>query len=122
MTTEPSITIVTALIRPHMEEHVVRALHDLLPDFPGFVITEVRGQGRGRGVGGAYEANELELTYHRYLQLQLVCPSNVAEQIRDTVAKAAWTGHKGDGVIFTNAAESFARIRLVGKPNDAVSS
>lgn len=122
MTTEPSITIVTALIRPNMEERVVRALHDLLPDFPGFFIAEVHGQGRGRGIGGAYEPSEFELTYHHFLQLQLVCPSSLVDEIRNTVAKAAWTGHKGDGVIFTTAAESFVRIRLVGKPNDAVSS
>ena len=72
MSTESGMAIVTALIRPDMEGRVVRALHDL-PEFPGFFVTEVRGQGRGRGAGGAYTATEFDLTYHHFLQLQLVC-------------------------------------------------
>ena len=121
MNIESGMTIFTALIRPHMEGRVVRALHDL-PDFPGFFLTEVRGQGRGRGTGGAYKADEFELTYHRFLQLQLVCPSNLADQIRDVIANAAWTGRKGDGVIFTAPANSFVRVREIGEPTRAVSS
>ena len=50
MTDDAAMTLITALIRPHMEGHVVRALHDM-PDFPGFTFDEVRGQGRGRGQG-----------------------------------------------------------------------
>jgi len=38
MSTESGMTIVTALIRPHMEGRVVRALHDL-PEFPGVIFT-----------------------------------------------------------------------------------
>lgn len=51
MSIDGDMILVTALIRPHMEGHVVRALHEL-PDFPGFTLTDVRGQGRGRGQGG----------------------------------------------------------------------
>ena len=47
MRIEGDRTIITALIRPHMEGHVVQALHDL-PEFPGFFVTEARGQGRGK--------------------------------------------------------------------------
>lgn len=43
MSIDSSKTLITALIRPHMEGHVVRALHDL-PDFPGFTFDEVRGK------------------------------------------------------------------------------
>lgn len=117
MSTEPGMTIVTALIRPHMEGHVVQALHDL-PEFPGFFITEARGQGRGRGAGGAYQATEFDLTYHRFLQLQIVCSASAASQVCSAIAAAAWTGRKGDGVIFTGAAESFGRIRQIGRPTE----
>jgi nitrogen regulatory protein PII len=120
MTTESAMTIVTALVRPHMEGHVVQALHDL-PEFPGFFITEVRGQGRGRGAGGAYRAAEFDLTYHHFLQLQIVCRPSVAGQICNIIAAAAWTGHKGDGVIFTTDANAFMRIREVGGPKHEAS-
>ena len=111
------MTIVTALIRPSMEGRVVRALHDL-PDFPGFFIVEARGHGRGRGAGGAYVASEFDLTYHEYLQLQLVCGAGMADEICNTIAEAAWTGQKGDGVVFTNDAHSFVRIRDSGQPKE----
>jgi nitrogen regulatory protein PII len=114
MSTDGNMTIVTALIRPHKEGSVVRALHDLA-EFPGFSIVEARGQGRGRGAGGAYEATEFDLTYHRLLQVQLVCRSDdQADEICRTIANAGWTGRKGDGVVFTAAAHSFVRTRETG--------
>jgi nitrogen regulatory protein PII len=118
MSTEPETMIVTALIRPNMEGRVVEALHEL-GEFPGFFITEVRGQGRGRGAGGSYEATDFELTYHRFLQIQMACRPSAAERVCDVIAKAAWTGRKGDGVIFTTPAGSFCRIREAGSPKVA---
>jgi nitrogen regulatory protein PII len=118
MTTESGMTIVTALIRPHMEGRVVHALHDL-PEFPGFFVADVRGQGRGRGAGGSYSATEFDLTYHRFLQLQIVCRSGLADEICNTIAASAWTGHRGDGVVFTTDAHSFVRIRETGGPKEA---
>jgi len=111
------MTVITALIRPHMEGHVVRALHDL-PEFPGFFITEARGQGRGKGVGGSYRAIEFDLAYHHFLQLQIVCDAAAASRICSAIAAAAWTGHRGDGVIFTSVAQSFGRIREIGRPGE----
>ena len=121
MSTDPGMTIVTALVRPHMDDRVVHVLHDLR-EFPGFFITEVRSQGRGRGAHGACAATEFDLTYHRSLQLQIVCRSGMADDICNAIAAAAWTGHRGDGVIFTTQADSFARIREVGKPKGEVST
>ncbi len=113
MTDGVEMILITALIRPYMEEHVVHALHDL-PDFPGFTFSEVRGQGRGRGQGGAYVATELDLTYHKFPELRLICRTELANDISDRIAAAAWTGRKGDGVVFTTPVHSFARIREIG--------
>jgi len=113
MSTEHAMTIVTALIRPNMEGRVVEALHGL-PDFPGFFITEVRGQGRGRGAGGSYQATEFDITYHRFLQIQIACGAEAADAICRAITTAAWTGRKGDGVVFTTPADTFVRIREVG--------
>src|SRR5437016_3021036 len=110
MTNNPTMTLVTALIRPHMEGHVVRALHDL-PDFPGFTFSEVRGQGQG----GAYVSSETDLTYHHFLELRLVCRTEVAADICDHIASAGWTGRKGDGVVFTTPVGTFARIREIDR-------
>ncbi|MBX9590149.1 MAG: P-II family nitrogen regulator [Hyphomonadaceae bacterium] len=115
MSTDPEFVVVTALIKPHMEGSVVRALHDL-PEFPGFSLTEVRGQGRGRGAGGTYRATEYDFSYLRHLQLQIVCRGEAAPQICDVIAAAAWTGHKGDGVIFTTPLRYFVRVGEAGRP------
>ena len=117
MNTESSQTLITALIRPHMEGHVVRALHDLA-DFPGFTFDEVRGQGRGRGQGGSYVSTDTDLTYHQYLELRLVCRSELADEICGRIATAAWTGRKGDGVVYTTPVHAFARIREIGRRSE----
>ena len=114
MSIDDSNTLITALIRPHMEGHVVHALHEL-PDFPGFTFDEVRGQGRGRGQGGGYVSTDTNLTYHQYLELRLVCRSDCAEDICARIASAAWTGRKGDGVVYTTPVHSFSRVREIGK-------
>jgi len=115
MNTESEMTVITAVIRPHMERRVVEALHDL-PAFPGFFLTDVRGQGRGRGAGGSYISAESDLSYHNMLKLQIVCETNIADAICTSIARAAWTGRKGDGVLFTTPATSFARLRELGEP------
>lgn len=105
--------IITALVRPHMESRVVTTLHDL-PEFPGFTITHVRGQGRGRGVGGAYVSAESDLTYHEFIKFEIACNSASVEMIRSKIIEAAWTGRKGDGVVYVAPAHSFGRIRELG--------
>ena len=117
MSTDSAMSVITALIKPQMEGRVVRALHEL-PEFPGFSLTQVRGQGRGRGAGGEYRATEYDFTYLRHLQLQIVCRADRAPALCATIANAAWTGQKGDGVIWTTAAEAFHRIRAVGRGNE----
>lgn len=114
MTTDGALVQITALIRPHMEGYVVRVLHDLA-DFPGFFVCDVRGQGRGRGKDGAFVSSEWDLTYHRYLELRLVCRADQADKICESIANAAWTGNKGDGVVLTTPVRSFDRIREVGR-------
>ena len=107
------LRLVTALIHPHLEGRIVRALHDL-PEFPGFTLMEVRGQGRGRGAGGTYVASEYDLTYQRHLQLQIICRAGAVDGIVETLSRAGWTGRRGDGVIFVSFVDSFARIRESG--------
>lgn len=96
-----------------MESRVVRALHDL-PEFPGFFITRVRGQGRGRGAGGAYLSTEADLSYHEFIKLEIVCDAVAIESICARIVESAWTGRKGDGVVFSAPAYSFRRIRELG--------
>lgn len=110
MSTDEQMSLIIAQIRPNMEGKVVSALHDLA-EFPGFTLSEVRGQGRGRGAGGEYQSSEFDLTYQRHLQIQIVCRAGMVKSICDTITAAAWTGRRGDGVILAADAKFFARIR-----------
>lgn len=114
MTDGSPFVLITALIKPHMEGHVVQALHDL-PEFPGFTVIDVRGQGRGRGAGGQFRATEYNFTYQRHLQLQIICRFDLADGICEAIARTAWTGSKGDGVIYTSPADALLRIREIGR-------
>lgn len=111
------LRLLTALIHPELEERVVRALQEL-PRFPGFTLVEVRGQGRGRGIGGAYEASEYDLAYQRHLRLEIVCRAAETAPIARVISRAGWTGRRGDGVVFVTPVESFARIREAGAPSE----
>ena len=84
MSTSQSMTLVTALSRPHMEGHVVRALHEPA-DCPGFTLTQARGQGRGRGAGGTYKAGDYGPLDQRHLCLRIVCSSPRADGLCRTV-------------------------------------
>ncbi len=108
MSTE-ACRLVTAFIQPHLEGRVVRALHDL-PNFPGFSVLEARGQGRGKGAGGPYHAEDHNLIYQRHLMLLIACGASQVQTVVDTVAWAARTGRKGDGVILVSALSEQIRI------------
>jgi nitrogen regulatory protein PII len=107
------MTMVTAFIKPNMEGHVVKTLHDL-PEFPGFTLSEARGQGRGRGAGGEFLATEYNFSYQIHLELRVVCRTSMVDTICDAFAASAWTGNKGDGLIFTQPIGMFHRIREYG--------
>ena len=117
MNEEPNV-LITAFIKPNMEGHVVKALHDL-PEFPGFTIDRIRGQGRGRGAGGQFHATEYNFSSQEHLQMQIVCREAISGEICSRIARAAWTGSKGDGIIFTQVVKNFLRIRTDGKQGGA---
>ncbi|MEW6146728.1 MAG: P-II family nitrogen regulator [Pseudomonadota bacterium] len=117
MSKDPMV-IITAFIKPNMEGHVVKALHDLT-EFPGFTLSCVRGQGRGRGAGGHFRATEYNFSYQEHLRIELVCRIELVDEICNVIARAAWTGSKGDGVIFSQPLADFFRIREHGRKGGA---
>lgn len=89
---------IKALIRPHMLTKVIEALHDM-PHFPGVTVSDCRGQGRGRGSGGRFEATEETIYFAKMTKLELFCADDVCDEIVDAIRQAAHTGSPDDGVI-----------------------
>ncbi|MEK6590330.1 MAG: P-II family nitrogen regulator [Nitrospinota bacterium] len=107
---------IKAIIHPHMVSKVVRTLHEI-EHFPGFTLLDARGQGRGRGAGGAYVVTEDDIDYHRKVVMVVVCSDEIAPTITETIRNAAHTGHKGDGIIIVGELAEVIRIRT-GEQND----
>lgn len=110
---------IKAIIQPHMVSKVVRALHEL-PHFPGLTLFDARGQGRGRGAGGAFKVTEDSIDYHRKTVLEIVCADELAASIAETIQRAAHTGHAGDGMILVTELPEVIRIRTGEKQQHAV--
>ena len=110
---------IKAIIQPHMVSKVVRALHEL-PHFPGLTLFDARGQGRGRGAGGAFKVTEDSIDYHRKTVLEIVCTPELAGQIVETIPRAAHTGNAGDGMILVAEIPEVIRIRTGEKQTQAV--
>lgn len=110
---------IKAIIQPHMVSKVVRALHEL-PHFPGLTISDARGQGRGRGAGGAFKVTEDSLDYHPRTVLDILCADELAASITETIRQAAHTGHAGDGIITVTDLAEVIRIRTGEKQAQAV--
>ena len=110
---------IKAIIHPHMVHKVVRALHEM-EHFPGFTLLDARGQGRGRGAGGAYVVTEDGIDYHRKTVIVVVCADEMAATLADTIRETAQTGQRGDGIITVRDLEEVIRIRTGEKGDTAV--
>lgn len=107
---------IKAIIHPHMVSKVVGALHEI-EHFPGVTLLDARGQGRGRGAGGAYVVTEDEIDYHRKVVVIVVCSDEIAPALTEAIRSAAHTGTKGDGIITVGNLSEVVRIRS-GERND----
>jgi nitrogen regulatory protein P-II 1 len=110
---------INAVIQPHMLSNVVRALHEL-PHFPGFTVSDVRGQGRGRGAGGSFKVTEDSIDYHRKVMLHIACFDDLQSSITDAIQRAAHTGNAGDGLIVVTEVSEVIRIRTGEKQENAL--
>lgn len=102
---------IEAFIQPHRLNKIVSALHQL-PHFPGFTVLNAHGQGHGRGAGGHFHySSDDGLLFHSRLALVVVCEDFEAEEIAATIARAAHTGTKGDGMVVISDIAEIIRVR-----------
>jgi len=105
---------IEAFVQPHRLSKIVSALH-ALPHFPGFTVIDAHGQGQGRGSGGHYAYGESPgLLYHERCALVIVCDDGEADEIARTIAEAAHTGNRGDGIVVVSEVASMRRVREQG--------
>ncbi len=110
---------VEALIRPQKLEDVKSALSDI--GIKGLTVTEVRGSGKQKGYTQHYRGAEYTVNLLQKLKIEIVVKDDDAQEVAQTIVKAARTGEIGDGKIFLIPVAEVIRIRT-GEEGDAALS
>jgi len=101
--------LIKAIVRPNRVDDVREALEKM--SIPGMTVTEVRGHGRQKGHTAIYRGKEYSVTLLPKVEIEVVVPDNVADDVIAAVIKAARTGEIGDGRVFVIPVEHSYNIR-----------
>lgn len=109
---------IEAIIRPHQLEVVKDALSKI--GITGMTVTEVKGFGRQKGHTELYRGHEYIVDFLPKLKIEILAPTEITEQIVDSIQDSARTGKIGDGKISVSTIEDVRRIRTGEKDNEAL--
>ncbi len=112
------IKLVTAVIKPHRLEAVIESLRDL--DVSGVTASEVRGFGRQGGHTETYRGTEYHVDFVPKLRVEVLVPTDIADQVCEQIVAAARTERIGDGKVWITDVDSVVRIRTGERGADAL--
>jgi nitrogen regulatory protein PII len=101
--------LIKSIVRPNKVDDVRDALEKL--SIPGMTVTEVRGHGRQKGHTAIYRGKEYNVSLLPKVEIEVVVPETVVEEVVQAITKAARTGEIGDGRIFVLPVERAYNIR-----------
>ena len=101
--------LIKSIVRPNKVDDVRDALEKL--SIPGMTVTEVRGHGRQKGHTAIYRGKEYNVSLLPKVEIEVVVPEAVVEEVVQAITKAARTGEIGDGRIFVLPVERAYNIR-----------
>lgn len=110
---------IEAIVRYQRAEEVQQALHDI--GVTGLTVTEVKGMGRQKGVTHTYRGSQYTVNLTPKMKFEVFAKDEDAEEIVETIRKAAQTGEIGDGKIFVIPVAQAVRIRTGEKGDVALS-
>ena len=100
---------IIAIIQPYRLDAVREALTTI--GVNGLTVSEVRGYGRQRGHTEVYRGAEYTINYVPKLKLEVAVDDSAADEVVETLIKAARTGKIGDGKVFVLDLLAAMRIR-----------
>lgn len=109
---------VEAIIKPFKLDDVKEALNEI--GIQGMTISEVKGYGRQKGHKEIYRGAEYVVDFIPKVKIEIVLDDERAENVVDTIQKAANTGKIGDGKIFVLPVGDAVRVRTGEKGKDAI--
>jgi nitrogen regulatory protein P-II 2 len=101
--------LIKSIVRPNKVDDVRDALEKL--SIPGMTVTEVRGHGRQKGHTAIYRGKEYNVSLLPKVEIEVVVPEEVVEEVVQAITRAARTGEIGDGRIFVVPVERAYNIR-----------
>jgi len=110
---------IKAIIQPFMLSRVCEAL-GRIEGLPGLTVSNVMGWGKTRAVEAEDTVDEGGHTFARKTKVELVVPSELAEEVVETLAKSAHTGNVGDGKIFIHDLSGVVKIRTGERDEAAI--
>ena len=101
--------LIKAIVRPNKVDEVRDALDAL--HLSGMTVTEVRGHGKQKGHTAIYRGKEYNVSLLPKMEIEVVVPDAVAEDVVKAIVTAARTGEIGDGRVFVLPVLESYRIR-----------
>jgi nitrogen regulatory protein PII len=101
--------LVKSIVRPDKVEEVRDALEKL--KIAGMTVTDVRGHGRQKGHTAVYRGKEYSVTLLPKVEIEVVVPDGVLDDVIQAIIGAARTGEIGDGRVFVLPVEQGYNIR-----------
>ena len=101
--------LIKTIVRPHKVDDVRDALEKL--NIAGMTVTDVRGHGRQKGHTAVYRGKEYSVSLLPKVEIEVVVPDAVAEDVIEAIMAAARTGEIGDGRVFVLPVGQTYRIR-----------
>ena len=109
---------IDAIIKPFKLDEVKDKLNEI--GVQGITVTEVKGFGRQKGHTELYRGAEYVVDFLPKVKLEIVIADAQAEEVIDTIMKAAQTGRIGDGKIFVTDLIDVIRIRTGERGEEAI--
>ena len=110
--------LVTAVIKPHKWEDVREALE--IFGVTGMTVSEVSGYGRQKGHTEVYRGAEYDVALVPKIRIEIVVEDDAADEVIDTIVRAAQTGRIGDGKVWVVPVETIVRVRTGDRDQAAI--
>ncbi|MBW0158575.1 P-II family nitrogen regulator [Sedimentimonas flavescens] len=110
--------LIIAAIKPFKLEEVREALTSI--GVRGMMVTEIKGFGAQSGHTEIYRGAEYAVNFVPKVKLEIVVADALADEVVDTILKAAKTDKIGDGKIFILDVNQAVRVRTGEAGDDAL--
>jgi nitrogen regulatory protein P-II 1 len=112
------VKLITAIIKPFKVEEVKEALRGA--GLVGMTVSEAQGFGRQGGHTEVYRGAEYAVDFVPKVRVEVLVEDALADEVIDTLVKAARTGQIGDGKVWSVPVDEVVRVRTGERGPDAL--